>query len=74
MLKQELKKGLWVTELNGDMCGKGFYNIAADRLTENNWFIHLLEKNWVDWNDFMPCYLQACVNAGIDAITFITHY
>lgn len=56
--------GDWLVEPNGDMENNGYY-ITADRLTENEWFLHLQRKSWMDWNDFIPAYFQACCNAGL---------
>lgn len=60
--------GDWLVEPNGDMSNNG-YNIESYRLNKEDWFLHLLNKPWMDWNDFIPAYFQACCNAGIQNIT-----
>lgn len=72
--RQRLKKGNWAVGLNGDICFDGYYQIQHGRLKEPEWFIHLMSKDWFDFNEFMPIYLQAYINARIKEITFITHY
>jgi len=43
-------------------------------LTKNDWFIHLSGKRWIDWNEFIPAYIQALKHARIKEISFITEY
>lgn len=63
--KKVLSIGGWTANLEGDVVyEKTGYNITSDRLMEYNWLIHLMEKNWVDLNAFIPVYMQALKNTG----------
>jgi hypothetical protein len=37
----------------------GHYHISFDRLTEDDWFRHLSEKNWVDMTKILPAFVAA---------------
>ena len=65
----------WFISPNGDMYASyGRYDITADRLMEDDWIIHLMEKAWFDANTFLPAYFQACYRAKIKAVKILTHY
>ena len=69
------KFGKWKVSLKGDMTyDKGRYSIHHKRLKENNWIIHLSEKHWIDFNEFIPAYLQALKNANIQFLEIMTFY
>ena len=79
-LKDRMKKetynevetfGDWKVYENGDMVySGGKYEIPGYRLKEQ-WITHLLSKMWIDYNDFIPAYLQACYNAEINKVEII---
>lgn len=71
---KEIKSfGRWTVKINGDMeFGNMRYFIGSNRLAEKDWIIHLAGKNWIIWNDFIPAYFQALLNAGIREITIDT--
>ena len=73
--KREINFGEWYVSIGGDLehLQRGYF-IGKDRLQEDNWLLHLSEKGWIDWNDFIPAYLQACKNAGLRKIKMITYY
>jgi hypothetical protein len=74
-IKQRSVFGDWKVSKSGDMSyKKGIYNIYDYQLTQNDWIVHMLEKEWVNWNDFMPAYFQACKNAGIQNKTELVFY
>lgn len=74
-MKQTLTSGKWIVTFQGDMEYKnGAYFISADRLKEPDWIPHLAGKNWIDWNEFIPAYLQACENAGIQFVGIRTFW
>ena len=74
-MKKELTVGIWKACRNGDLYSPEHgYHIDHSRLLKENWFVHLQQKNWFTWNDFMPCYMQACINAGIKRFTMVTNY
>lgn len=72
--KAESQFGEWYVSKAGDMTYKGHYHIMAYRLTEEDWIAHLSEKNWINWNDFIPAYMQALKNAGIQFVNIRVHY
>ena len=43
----------------------GHYHISFDRLTEDDWFRHLSEKNWVDMTEILPAFVAAYDAAGL---------
>lgn len=58
--------GKWQVSKNGDMLyDGGRYSIADYQLKDVDWIIHMFEKKWIDWNEFMPAYFQALKNAGV---------
>lgn len=64
--KGEERVGEWHVSENGDMTyGDDEYVIEADRLHENDWILQMFTKGWVDWNEFIPAYYQALLNADI---------
>lgn len=63
----------WITP-KGDMCALGCYDIAAHRLKEPSWLLHLSEKRWFDANLFIPAWFEACRRAGITEVTMWTSY
>ena len=74
-IKQRSVFGDWKVSKCGDMSyKKGVYNIYDYQLPDNDWIAHMMEKEWVNLNDFMPAYFQACKNAGIQKITQLVFY
>ncbi len=68
-LKRDLIVGKWSAALNGDLeYDNGRYFIKGSCLTEEDWLIHLFKKNWIDWNEFLPCYFQALKNRDIQFV------
>ncbi len=64
-IKKEETFGKWVVYLNGNMIfDNGRYFIEEERCEEQDGFIYLQGKRGIDWNDFMPAYLQALTNIG----------
>ena len=41
------------------------YFISFDRLTEDDWFSHLAEKDWVDMKELLPAFVAAYDAAGL---------
>lgn len=65
-VRDGFKFGDWVVSESGDMDYKdGTYIISDDTLHMGNWILHMSEKSWVNMNDFIPAYLQAMKNAGL---------
>lgn len=71
--RNSLTRGKWTVNKDGDIAYDGYYHIQKARLREEDWITHLMSKSWFDFNEFMPIFLQACVNAGIEEITIRTH-
>ena len=66
--------GDWKVYNNGDMVYRdGQYEIAGARLKEQ-WITHLISKRWIDYNEFIPAYLQACYNAEINKVDILIDY
>ena len=73
--EKEIKQfGSWEVSPKGDMNHDGRYSIPSNRLTEDNWIIHMQEKGWIDFNTFLPAYLQALKNAGKQFVKIKTFY
>ncbi len=67
--------GGWLVYPDGTLEHKqNGYLIGANRLRNDDWILHLLEKSWVDMNDFIPAYFQAMRNAGIQHATIRFYY
>ena len=60
--KKQHTFGKWVVSKNGDMDYDNRYFIDHSRLDED-WIQHLMEKGWIDFNTFIPAYIQALYNA-----------
>ena len=74
--KETMTFGKWKVEPCGDMIyDGGRYAIYDNQLERENWILHLMtSKKWIDFNDFIPAYLQALRNAGIKKVTMIAYY
>jgi hypothetical protein len=75
----EIKYPQWSIDNGGNLCynnafGCEDYTIEKHRLAEANWILHLLEKEWVDMNDFIPAYFVALAKAGKQKVTVLTCY
>jgi hypothetical protein len=46
--------GKWVLDINGDISYDGYYHIDHDRLSEEDWIIHLAQKDFLRFEEFMP--------------------
>ena len=66
--------GQWEVDKFGNMEFRKYYFISRERLSSKNWILHLSEKRWIVWNDFIPAYMQACLNAGIQEVTIKMFY
>jgi hypothetical protein len=74
-VKRDLQIGKWDVKKNGDMeYDGGRYHIDAERLTEDNWILHLSEKGWIDFNEFIPAYFQALKNIGKEFVNVRVFY
>ena len=66
-LKKQCTYGKWHVSIDGTMTyDKGRYEIDYVTLEDNDWILHMSSKGWIDWNDFIPVYIQAHINAGIE--------
>lgn len=69
------KFGKWKVSKKGDMnYQNGRYYISKEQLNQDNWIAHLFGKIWIDWNEFIPAYFQACKNAGIKSLNIKIFY
>jgi hypothetical protein len=65
----------WMVDKDGNLVNKEkAYEIPRDRLTEDDWIIHMMEKGWVNMNSFMPAYLEALKRAGHRSVRIKTEY
>lgn len=72
---RESQFGKWHVSVLGEMSyDNGRYFIDSNRLKNDDWIIHLQSKGWIDWNEFIPAYLQALQNAKIQIIKIKTFY
>lgn len=54
----------WLLTEHGDMMNVVGYEIWGDRLTEEDWLLHLMQKRWFDANTFLPAYMEALRRSG----------
>ncbi len=66
--------GKWTVYMDGISNNEREYWIDANRLAEDDWILHLSEKGWIDWNDFIPAYLYACKHFGIKKVEMTMAY
>lgn len=67
--------GKWEVRKNGDMIyDKGRYAIYSTQISNDDWLLHIYEKKWNDFNEFIPAYLQALRNAGIKKLEMKIFY
>lgn len=53
--------GEWKVDQEGNMSFRnGRYDIDRGSLKDDDWFCHLFEKGWINWNEFVPAYFTAC--------------
>ena len=65
----------WKISEDGDLEHvKQRYLIPADRLDDNDWILHMSEKNWCNLNTFIPAYFEACRRAGLNLVMIRTNY
>lgn len=50
----------WFVSVNGGLLHMSGYYITPDRLSEEDWLLHLSEKTWFDANTFIPVFFYAC--------------
>ena len=73
--KKEETFGTWKVSLNGDMEDQNGTKYSSKQITtEDDFIVHMMEKSWIDLNDFIPAYFQACTNAGIQFVKIKIHY
>ena len=73
--RKEVTIGSWVCDKEGNMdFNNGKYNILASQLADPDWILHLSGKIWIDWNEFIPCYMQALRNADIKELEIKVNY
>ena len=59
----------WIITPEGDLLRpSNDYLIEADRLEEDDWMLHLMTKDWMDFNTFLPVYFKALNNKGAKKI------
>lgn len=67
--------GDWHVSEEGDMeFQDGRYFISSDRLTQDNWILHLMSKKWINFNEFIPAYFHALNITGNTTITLRIKY
>ena len=86
MWKIDFKKvctrcGSWVIERDGSMLHvnpsrPGYYDyyIEGDRLNEGNWVTHMIEKRWVNAQEFIRAFFTACQKRGLERVTLNANY
>ena len=68
-----LQVGPWKILKDGTMLhASPAYDIAGDRLAEDNWIQHMADKRWVDLRVFVRAYLTACQVRGLRTVTIST--
>ena len=57
--------GDWFMSTFGDLYNAWVdYSIPHTRLGEDDWILHLMNKDWFDANTFLPAYMEACRRCG----------
>jgi hypothetical protein len=63
-MKNNLKK--WAVSENGDLTyNNERYVIDQKNIIDDDWLLHIMDKNWIDLNDFIPAYFEALKRCGI---------
>lgn len=65
------RKFEWKVCPNGGLeCNEAGYDISPRQLVKDDWLImHMMEKTWVDMNEFLPAYFQAMGILGLQERT-----
>ena len=72
-VKKEAKTfGKWVVDIDGGMDYNERYYLEPKQVLEGDMILHLFEKSWIDWNEFMPALLQSAFNQGIKKTLILT--
>lgn len=70
--------GNWIIDIFGNIAHKiQCYEISYNRLKENDWILHLSEKSWFTFDEYLSfkcAYRIACGIAGVLPVQQITHY
>ena len=66
--------GKWVVDIDGGMDYNERYYLEPNQVIESDTIIHLSEKSWIDWNEFIPALLQSSFNQGKKEIKILTKY
>lgn len=67
--------GRWEVSTNGNLKHSDpDYLIESARIKEKDWLLHMMEKSWIDLNTFVPAFLQASKNIGLNYISQKIHY
>ncbi|MBO0936475.1 hypothetical protein J2I47_07965 [Fibrella sp. HMF5335] len=65
----------WIVSPTGDLTYEPrAYTITADRLNEEDWFLHMMTKGWCDMSEFVPTYFKALQNADVQTVLIRSHY
>lgn len=73
--KKAVTFGKWQVEPCGTMIyDNSRYLVEPSQLTDDDLVLHLFSKGWIDWNDFMPAYLQALKNIGVQTVGMKVFY
>jgi hypothetical protein len=73
-MKQEGQFGDWHVDKEGNMTYKNErYFLDGDDLPDNT-IIHMSEKAWLKWDEFMPAYLQALKNRRLEYVRIRVFY
>ena len=71
---EEKRFGKWIAYKSGSLYHEDNLFIPEDKVLEDTLIIHMMTFDWIDFNTFIPAYLQACKNAGKKRSTFRTYF
>lgn len=71
---QEKRFGKWIAYASGSLYHEDNFFIPEAKVLEDTLIIHMMTFDWIDFNTFIPAYLQACKNAGKKKITARTYF
>ena len=71
---EEKRFGKWIAYSSGSLYHEHNMFIPEDKILDDTWLIHMMTFEWIDFNTFIPAYLQACKNAGRKRVTVRTYF
>jgi len=71
--EEKFSFGKWIVDDKGLEYDNRYF-IEKEVIGDKDWMLHLSEKGWINWNDFIPAFLFACKLYGKQKIQIKTFY